>query len=64
MNAIGIKKNTYNNFSPPKEEIEFSFCNNFGHEESECRRKLQPTSQKDQTSKNSNVWKRMLLSPK
>ena len=37
---IGIKKISYNNFSPLEDEIECSFCNEFGHEESECRRKF------------------------
>ena len=38
----GIKKNTYNKSSPLQDKIECSYCNNFGHEESECRSKLQP----------------------
>ena len=41
-NETGIKKNTYNNFYPHKNEIECSYCNKFGHEECKCRRKLQP----------------------
>ena len=57
-NETRVKKNTYNNFSPFKDEIECSFCNNFGHEESECRSKLQPTSQKEKISTNAKVWKR------
>ena len=36
----GIKKNTYNNFSPLQNEMECAYCNKFGHEESDCRRKL------------------------
>ena len=56
-NEIGFKKNTYNILSPLIYEIEFSFCNNFGHEESECGRKLKPTSQKEQISINSKLWK-------
>ena len=39
---IESKKNTYNNFSPLQNEVECAYCNNFGHEESECRRKVQP----------------------
>ena len=54
-NETGIKKNTYNNFSPLQNEIECSYCNNFGHEESECRSKLQP---KENTPLNSKVWRK------
>ena len=39
---IGTKKNTYNKFSPLQNEVECAYCNNFGHEESECRSKVQP----------------------
>ena len=52
-----IKKRSYNNFSPLEDEIQCSFCNNFGHEEPECRSKFQPTYQKDQTLSYSKVWK-------
>ena len=38
----GVKKNTYKKISPLKNEIECAYWNNFGHEEYECRRKLQP----------------------
>ena len=60
-NETRIKKNTYNNFSPLKDEIEFSFFNNFGHEKYECGSKLQPIFQKDKTSTTSKVWKRKNL---
>ena len=40
-------------FSPLQDEIECSFCNKFGHEEFECRRKRQP-----KISTNSKVWKK------
>ena len=33
----GIIKSTYNNFSALEIEIEWSICNNFGLEDSECR---------------------------
>lgn len=57
-NETGVKYNPHNNFSPLKDELKCSFCNNFGHEESKCRRKLDPTSQKVKISTNSKVWKR------
>lgn len=53
-----IKKSSHNNFSPLEDEIECSFFNNFGHEESECRSEFRPTIQKEKTSSNSKVWKR------
>ena len=59
--VIGIKKNSYYNFSPLEDEIECSFCNNFGHEESKCRRKFWPTYKKEKTSSNSKVWKKKEL---
>ena len=40
-NEVGVKKNNYKKFSPLQGKIECSYCNNFGHEESECRSKLQ-----------------------
>jgi len=43
-----ITKRTYNNFSALENEIECSICNNFGHEDSECRSKFRQT--KEQTS--------------
>ena len=33
----GITKRTYDNFSALENEIECSICNNFDHEDSECR---------------------------
>ena len=51
---IYTKKNTYNNFSPLLREFEFAYCNNFGHEESECRNKIQP---KEHVPSSSKVWK-------
>ena len=53
-NQTGIKKNTYNNFSPLQNEIECAYCNNFGHGESKCRSKLQP---KENIPTNSKVWR-------
>ena len=54
-NETGIKKNTYNNFYPLQNEIECAYCNNFGHEESKCRRKFQP---KEHIPSNSKVWRK------
>ena len=48
-NVIGIKKISYNNFSLLENEIECSICNNFSHEEFECRSKFRKTSQNEQT---------------
>eukprot|EP00253_Pinus_taeda_P028481 PITA_28481 len=45
-----ITKRTYNNFSTLEIEIECSICNNFGHEDSECRSRFWKTTQKEQTS--------------
>jgi len=45
-NVIGVRKISYKNFSLLENEKEFSICNNFGHEESECGRKFRQTSQK------------------
>ena len=56
-NETEIKKNMYNNFSPLQNEIECAYCNNFGHEESECRSKLQP---KEHIPSNSKVWRKDL----
>eukprot|EP00253_Pinus_taeda_P032109 PITA_32109 len=33
-------------------------CNNFGHEESECKSKFRPTLQKEQTPLNPKIWRR------
>ena len=54
-NETGIKKNTYNHFSPLQNEIECAYCNNFGHEEFECRSKLQP---KEHIPPNSKIWRK------
>ena len=34
-NETRINKDIYNNFTPLQDEIECSYCNNFGHEEYE-----------------------------
>ena len=39
-NETGIKKNNNKKISPLQSEIECSYCNNYGHEEYECRTKL------------------------
>jgi len=57
-NVTGVKKNSYNNFSLLENEIEFSICNNFGHEEYECRRKFRKSSQKKKTPLNPKIWRR------
>ena len=54
-NETGIKKNTYNKFYPLQNEIECSYCNKFGHEESECMSKLQP---KEHIPSNSKVCRK------
>ena len=46
----GIMKRTFNNFSALENEIECSICNNFGHEDSECRSRFRQTTQKEQAS--------------
>jgi len=56
--VIGIKKSSYNNFSPLENEVEFSICNNFGHEEFECRNKFRPLLQKEKTSLNPKIWRK------
>jgi hypothetical protein len=55
---LETKKNTYNNFSPLQNEVECAYCNNFGHEESECRSKIQL---KRHVPSNSKVWKKKEL---
>ena len=42
---IGITKRTYNNFSALENEIECSICNNFGHENCECRSRFWQTKE-------------------
>ena len=54
-NRTRIKKNTYNKFSPLQNEIECAYCNNFGHEESECMSKLKP---KEHIPSSSKVWRK------
>ena len=49
---------TYNNFSLHENEIQCSICNNFGHEESECRSKFRQTSQKEKNSLNPKIWRK------
>ena len=51
-----ITKRTYNNFSALESEIECSICNNFGHEDSECRSRFLKTTQKEQTS-SAKTWR-------
>ena len=55
---IETKKNTYNKFSPLQNEVECTYCNNFGHEELECKSKVQP---KEHVPSNSKVWKKKEL---
>jgi len=56
--VIEIKKSSYNNFSPLENEVECSICNNFGHEEFECRSKFRTSLQKEQTSLNPKIWRK------
>ena len=53
-----IMKRTYNNFSALENEIECSICNNFGHEDSECRSRFCQTTQKEPASLSSKTWKK------
>jgi len=57
-NVTRIKKSSYNNFSLLENETECSIYNNFGHEESENRRKFRQTSQKEKTPLNPKIWRR------
>ena len=41
----GIMKRTYNKFSVLENEIECSICNNFDHEDSECRNRFRQTKE-------------------
>ena len=52
----GIMKRTYNNFFALENEIECSICNNFGHEDSECRSRFRQATQKEQAS-NIKTWR-------
>eukprot|EP00253_Pinus_taeda_P031396 PITA_31396 len=51
-----ITKRTYNNVSALESEIECSICNNFGHEDSECRSRFWKTTQKEQIS-SAKTWR-------
>ena len=53
-----IMKRTYNNFSTLENKIECSICNNFGHEDSECRSRFQQTTQKEQASLTPKTWRK------
>ena len=59
----GIMKRTYNKFSALENEIECSICNNFGHEDSECRSRFPQTTQKEQAS-NIKTWRMKEPQPK
>ena len=54
----GIMKRTYNNFSALENEIECSICNNFGHEDSECRSRFRQTTQKEQAPLSPKTWRK------
>ena len=60
----GITKRTYNNFSALENEVECSICNNFGHEDSECRSKfrqtIEGTSLKHQNMENKGTTNRKM----
>ena len=51
-----ITKRTYNNFSALESEIECSICNNFGHEDSECRSRFWKTTKKEHTP-STKTWR-------
>ena len=53
-----IMKKTYNNCSALENEIECSICNNFSHEDSECRSQFRQTSQKEQASLGPKTWRK------
>lgn len=50
----GITERTYNNFSALENEVECSICNNFGHEDSECRSRFQ---QKKEQASSTKTWR-------
>ena len=52
-----IMKRTYNNFSALENEIECFICNNFGHEDFECRSRFRQTTQKEQDSLSPKTWR-------
>eukprot|EP00253_Pinus_taeda_P011421 PITA_11421 len=58
----GIMKRTYNNVSALENEIECSICNNFNHEDSECRSRFRQTTQKEQSS-SAKTWRMKELRP-
>ena len=60
---IGIMKRTYNNFSALENEVECSICNNFGHEDFECRSRFLQTNQKEKAS-NIKAWRMKEPQPK
>jgi len=59
----GIMKRTYNNFFALENEIEYSICNNFNHEDSECRSRFRQTTEKEQASLSSKTWKKKEMQP-
>ena len=61
--TTGIMKRTYNNFSALENEIEFSICNNFSHEDSEWRSRFRQTTQKEQASLSPKTWKKKEMQP-
>eukprot|EP00253_Pinus_taeda_P031327 PITA_31327 len=61
--VTGIMKRTYNKFSALENEIECSICNNFSHENFECRSKFWQTSQKEQASLGPKTWRKKESQP-
>lgn len=55
------EKYSHNAFSPLQHETKCSFCNKFGHKESECRSKGQSISQDKQIETTSKVWKKKAI---
>ena len=55
------EKYSHNAFSPLQYETECSFCNKFGHKESECMIKGWPISQDKQMETTSKVWKKKTI---
>jgi len=56
--VTGIMKRTYNNFSALENEIECAICNNFCHDDFECRSRFQQTNQKEQASLSPKTWRK------
>jgi len=52
----GIMKRSYNNYFSLENEIKFSICNNFSHEDFECRSRFRQTTQKEQAS-SAKTWR-------